>query len=103
MIINELLPYILSHAGQGIVGASKVTFQVTKSLLHQVFNIQPLVFGDSRRQTESINVPANPNPGGLDWGGGVDVPLDLGHIHVRGMNSISRDAMVLLDKRVENL
>merc|ERR1719233_2325758 len=103
VVIHELLSDILSHAGQRIIGPSKIALQVSKSLLHQVFNIQPLVFGDSGGQTESINVPANPNPGGLNRGGGVDIALDLGCVHVGSMSSISRDAMVFLDQRIEHL
>ena len=53
--------------------------------------------------TEPVDTAANPDPGGVHRGGGVDGSLDLGGVHVAGVLAVSWDPMVLLDQRVEHL
>jgi len=103
MIIDQLLPDLLLHACQREVGASKITSQVSKCLLHQVLNAKALVLGDSRGQAEPVDVATNTDAGGVDRGGGVDGAFDFGRIHVAGVCGVGSDAMVLLDQRVEHV
>merc|ERR1719422_123731 len=59
----QLLSNLLTHPGEWKVSSCKVTLKIIKSLLHQVLNIQSLLLGDSGRQSKSINVSSNPDPG----------------------------------------
>merc|ERR1719290_514686 len=102
VVINQLLADSLVHASQGVVGASKVTSQLGQSRAHQLLNVNSLLLGDSGRQTETVNVATNTDSGGVDRHLRVNVTVDLGGIHVRGVLSIGRDAMVLLNQRVEH-
>ena len=103
VVIHQLLPDLLAHAGEGEVSAGQVSGQVSEGLLHQVLHINPLLLGDAGRQSEPIDAAANPDPGGVDGGGGVDVPVDLVHVHVAGVDTVSGDAMVLLNDGVEDI
>ena len=60
MVVDQLLPDLLLHAGERVVGAGQVAGQVGKSLLHQVLHAQPLVLGDAGGQAESVNVAPDP-------------------------------------------
>ena len=42
-------------------------------------------------------------PGGMDRSLGVNVAIDLGDVHVAGVNTVSRDSMVVLDDGVEHV
>merc|ERR1712192_377712 len=55
VVVDQLLPHLLIHAGERIVGASKVTLKVGKGLLHQVLNSNPLLLGDARGEAKSVN------------------------------------------------
>jgi len=103
MIIHKLLPDFLAHASQGIVGSGQITGKVGKCLLHQVLHALSLLPGDSGGESKSVNASADPDPGGVDGGGGVDVAVDLGDIHVTGMDSVGGNAMVILDDGIENI
>jgi len=48
VVINQLLTNRFLHASKRIVLASKVTWEVLNSILHQVLNTNTLFFGDSR-------------------------------------------------------
>jgi len=85
MIINQLLPNILLHASEGVVGTSQFTLKVGKGFLHQAFNPNTLFFRDSGRQTKSINGATNTDSAGVNWNIGVNIALDLAGIHVRGV------------------
>jgi hypothetical protein len=65
VIVNELLPDGLLHAGEGVVGAGQVPGQIGEGLLHQVLHAQPLLLGDAGGQAESVNVAAHPT--GSAW------------------------------------
>ena len=53
--------------------------------------------------TEPVDTAANPDPGGVHRGGGVDGSLDLGGIHIAGVLAVGRDTVVLLDQRVKHV
>jgi len=101
MIIDKLLTNSLIHSCEWVISSSKISCKVGKSLLHEAFNSNSLLLSNSRGKSKSIDGSSNPNTGGVDRGGGINVALDLVHIHVTGVDSIRRDAMVLLDQRVE--
>merc|ERR1719206_364303 len=103
VIIDQLLANLFVHTSEWVVGASKVTSQVSKSLFHEVFNSKSLLPGDSRRKTKSINGSSNSDTGGVDWSSRVNVSLNLSNIHVTCVDSIRRDAMVLLDQGVKHI
>merc|ERR1711962_176814 len=103
VVVNQLLPHLLVHASERVVGASKVALQVGESLLHEVLNSNPLLLGDSRGKAKSVDGTTNPDPAGVHRGGGVDVALDLVDVHVAGVGRVSADAMVLLDQGVEDI
>ena len=103
VVVDQLLPHLLVHASERVVGASKVALQVGESLLHEVLNSNPLLLGDSRGKTKSVDGTTNPDPAGVHRGGGVDVALDLVDVHVAGVGRVSADAMVLLDQGVEDI
>ena len=101
VVIDQLLPDLLTHAGEGEVGAGQVSLQVGKSLLHQVLHINPLLLCDSGGKTKAVDVPADPDPGGVDGGGGVNGALDLAGVHVACV--VGGDAMELLDQRIKHV
>merc|ERR1719250_310174 len=103
VIIDQLLTNLLVHASEWVVGASKVTSQVSKSLFHEVFNSNSLGLGDSRGKAKTINRSSNPNTGGVNWCSRVNVSLNLPNIHVTCVDSISSNAMVLLDQGVKHI
>ena len=103
MVIDQLLPDLLTHAGEGEVGTGQISLKVGKSLLHKVLHINPLLLGDARGETKAVNVPADPDPGRVDWGGGVDGALDLAGVHVAGVGGVCGNAMVLLDQGIKHV
>merc|ERR1711929_4262 len=102
VVVNKLLADTLVHASQGVVGTSEVTRQLGQSRGHKLLNVDSLLLGDSGGETESIDVTSNTDTGGVDGNLGVDVAIDLGGVHVRGVLSVGRDAMVLLNQGVED-
>ena len=103
MVVDQLLADLLVHASQGVVGAGEVTGQLGEGALHQALNSEPLVLGDAGGQSEPVNAPSNSDTGGMYGGRSINVPLDLGNIHVAGVLAVSGDAMVVLDDGVEHV
>merc|ERR1719430_259979 len=103
MIIHQLLPHFLVHPSEREVGTCKVILQVSEGLFHQVLHPKPLLPGNSRRQTKPINRSTNSDTSVVNWCLGVDVPLDLIHIHVTRVHRLGGDAMVLLDEGIKHL
>lgn len=91
------------HAKQGVVISLQVSRELSKCGSHQLLNVLPLFPGDSGRETESVNGPTNTNPGGLNRGVGVDVSLDLGHVHVGLVLKVSLEAVVLQDDGLKDI
>merc|ERR1719495_106093 len=61
------------------------------------------LLGDARGKSKSINGSSNPDTGGVNWSGRINVSLDLSNIHVTCVDSISSNAMILLDKGVKHI
>ena len=91
------------HSKEREVISLQVIGQLAKSRNHQLLNIQPLIPGDSGGETESINGPADTDPGGFDWGIGVDVTLDLGNFHVRLVSKVRLESVVLQDDGLKDV
>jgi len=103
MIINQLLSNLLVHASKRIVLASKISRQFGKSVGHQLLDVNSLLLGDSRGETESINITSNTDTGRVDWHSGLNVANNFLWVHVRGVLGISRDSVVVLDDGIEDL
>merc|ERR1719184_153927 len=103
VIIDQLLANLLVHARKWIVGTSKVTGQVSKCLGHKFFNSNSLFLGDARGKSKAINGSSNSDTGGVNWSGRINVSFDLSNIHVTCVDSISSNAMVLLDQGVKHI
>jgi len=103
VIINELLTNSLIHTSERIVVTSKVIGELAKGAAHQLLNINSLLLGDSRGETESINATTNTDTGGVDWSSGINVSSDLVDIHVRSVLGIRADSVVVLDDSIEDL
>jgi len=102
VVVHKLLTNSFIHACQRVVISRKILGEVLNSRLHQLFNTQALIFGDSRGKTKSINGTANTNSAGVDWSIFNNVALDFADIHVRGMLSRSADSMIFLDKGIKD-
>jgi hypothetical protein len=103
VVIDELLTDLLVHASQWVVVASKVISELAEGVLHEVLNTNTLFLGDARGQTESLDGAADTDSDRVDWDLRVDVSLDLGGIHVRGVLEVSWESMVLADEGIEDL
>ena len=103
MIIHELLPDLLAHTCEGIVSSSQVSGEVREGLLHEVLHTESLVLGDARRQSKPVNTAANSDTSGVNRCCPVNVPPDLGDVHVAGVLAVGGDAMVVLDDGVEDI
>ena len=103
VVVDELLADLLVHPTEGVVGAGEVTGQLGESILHQALNAQPLLLGDAGRKAETVDAAADSDPSGVDRGAGVNVPLDLGDIHVARVDRIRGDAVVLLNQRIKHI
>merc|ERR1712228_359627 len=68
-------------------------------------NIDPTapVHSTRIRGGRSINGSSNSDTGGVNWSGRINVSLDLFNIHVTCVDSISSNAMVLLDQGVKHI
>jgi len=102
VVIDELLSDGLIHTSEWVVLASKISIESLKGRGHHLLNVNSLLLGDSGGETESINVASNTDTGGVDGHLRVDVAINLGGIHVRGVLGISGDTMVLLNQRVKD-
>ena len=103
MVIYQLLAISFLHSQKGKVLASQVVRQLIKSTLHEILNFQPLLLGDSRRQSKAIDAASNTDASGLDRSIRVDVAIDLGGIHVRSMLEVISQAMVFSDDGIEDI
>ena len=103
MVINQLLSDGLVHPSERVVLTSQVSGQLGQSVGHQLLYVNSLLLGDSRRQTEPVNVATNTDTGGMHRNAGLNVSLDLLGVHVRGVLGISGDAVILLDDGIEDL
>ena len=61
VIIDQLLSDLLVHASQWVVVSGKITSELSESSLHEVFNSNTLVLGDSGGETESLDRSSNTN------------------------------------------
>ena len=103
MIVNQLLPDSLIHAGEGKVGTGQVGLELGKSVDHQLLLLKTLLLGDAGGEAKALNAASHADPDRLDRDVFVNVALDLINIHVAGVGGISANAMVLLDQRVKDL
>jgi len=87
VVVNQLLADLLVHASQRVVVSGKVRGEVLDSVDHELLNSNSLVPGDSRGQAESIDGTANTDSARMDGDIRVNITLDLGGIHVRGVHS----------------
>ena len=103
MIVNQLLPDSLIHAGEGKVGTRQVGLKLGKSVDHQLLLLKTLLLSDAGGEAKALNAASHADPDRLDRDVFVNVALDLINIHVAGVGGISANAMVLLDQRVKDL
>ena len=103
VVINQFEPVSFIHAQERVILSSELSSQLAKCALHQGLHTQPLLLGDSRGKAKAVNAAANTDPGGVDRGLGVNVALDLGHVHVRGVAEALGEAVVLGDDGVEDI
>ena len=103
VVIDKLLSVSLFHTQKGEVLASQITFKFLEGALHQILDLQSLFLGDSGRQTETVNAATDTNTGRLNGSIFIDVSVDLGRIHVRGMTEGLIQSMVLQNERVEDI
>merc|ERR1719430_818128 len=92
----------LGHASERVVCASQVTLQVAKGGFHQALHLKTLLLSDARAKAKPRDASAHPYPGALDRGCGINVALDVVRVHVRGVHSVWRDAMIFLDERIKD-
>jgi len=103
VIVHQLLSNILVHPCQRIVGASQVTGQVGECFLHQSFNIFPLLFGDARRESKTINGTSHSDTHRVYRNIRCNISKNLWGIHVWGVLCRWLDSMVFLNDWVEHL
>jgi len=103
MVIDELLADLLVHAGERVVGARQVTFELGLGLGEEGLNAETLLLGDSGGETESFDGSADTDANGVNGDLGVNVALELGGVHVGDMLEVGGEAVVLADQRVEDL
>merc|ERR1712210_171726 len=103
VVIDKLLANSLIHTSKRVVATSKIPSQFGKSTAHQLLNINTLLLGDSRGETESINVTSNSDTSGVNWSCSINVSGDFGSIHVRCVLGGSTDSMVFLNDGVEDI
>jgi len=103
MVIDQLLADLLVHAGQAVVVASQVAFELGESVLHQVLNTDTLILGDSGGKTESLDGAADTDSARVNGDIGFNVGGDFGGVHVRGVLEVSSKTMVLTDEGIEDI
>merc|ERR1712241_97079 len=77
VVIDQLLSDSFIHSSQWIVVSSKITSELSESSLHEVFNSNTLVLGDSGGETESLDRSSNTNSDRVNWDIIGNVSLDL--------------------------
>jgi len=102
VVIDQLLPDGLVHAGERVVGPGQVAGQLAQGAGHHLLDGNALVLGDAGGQAESVDVATHTDASGVDGHLGGDVAHHLGGIHVRGVLGVGGDAMVLLDQGIED-
>ena len=103
VVIDQLLPGSLSHAQKRVVGTGQVLAELSESGLHEALNGQTLLLGDTGGESEAVNAPSNPDPGGLDRSGGINVALDLVNIHVTLVPEVGLESMVVQDDGLKDI
>merc|ERR1712156_57785 len=103
VVINELLADSFIHTSQGVVVTSQISFQLSKSILHEGLNINTLLFGDARGKTKSLDGTANTDSAGVNGNIWFNVGSDFAGIHVRGVLEISTKTMIFTNEGVENI
>ena len=63
VVINELLPDLLIHAGEGVVAAGEVTLEALEGLGGELLNTDTLLLGDSGGETESLDGTSHTDAG----------------------------------------
>merc|ERR1711993_166645 len=103
VVINQLLSDFLVHASQSVVVTGKIASEFWESVLHEVFNSNTLVLGDSRGQTESLDGSSNTNSDRVNWDIRANVSLDFFNVHVGNMFEASGETMVFADEWVKDI
>merc|ERR1719436_980764 len=101
VVINQLLSYFLVHASQSIVVSSKIACEFCESSLHEIFNSNTLVLGDSRGQTESLDGSSDTDSDRVNGDLRCYVSLDVFNVHVGNVFEASGETMVFANKRVK--
>merc|ERR1712088_1250642 len=92
-----------SHASPSVVVTGKIASEFWESVLHEVFNSNTLVLGDSRGQTESLDGSSNTNSDRVNWDIRANVSLDFFNVHVGNMFEASGKTMVFADEWVKDI
>merc|ERR1712002_1016400 len=103
VVIDKLLADLLVHASEWVVGTSQVTLEPLEGSGDELLNTNTLLLGDSGGKAESLDGAADTDPDGVDWDFGVDVPVDLGGVHVGDVLEVGGESVVLADQRVEDI
>merc|ERR1712156_1200368 len=103
VVIDELLADSFIHTSQGVVVTSQISFQLSKSILHEGLNINTLLFGDARGKTKSLDGTANTDSAGVNGNIWFNIGSDFAGIHVRGVLEISTKTMVFTNEGVKNI
>lgn len=88
VVVNELLPLLLSHVVQRIIGARKIASEALKCLHNVLFDLKSLFIGDARAKRETFKVTPNPDSGALNHCGiftSKGRSNELGSVHITGM------------------
>merc|ERR1719188_2091206 len=103
VVINQLLSDSFIHSSQWVVVSSKITSELSESSLHEVFNSNTLVLGDSGGKTESLDGSSNTNSDRVYWDIIGNVSLDFLYIHVGNVFESSWETVVFTDEGVEDI
>jgi hypothetical protein len=103
VVVDQLLADLLVHAGKRVVVSGKITGQLGESAGGQLLNIDTLLLRDAGGESESLDGATNTDPDGVNGDLGVDVSVDLVHVHVGGVLEVSGQSVVLADEGVEDV
>merc|ERR1719483_1018568 len=103
MVINKLLTNSLIHASQRVVVTSQISFQSSEGILHESFNINTLLLGDSGGKTKSLDGTTNTDSARVNRDLGINILGDFGRIHVRGVLEVSSKTMVFADEGIKDI
>merc|ERR1719322_955621 len=103
VVINQLLSDSFIHTSQWVVVSSEVTSELSESSLHEVFNSNTLVLGDSGGETESLDGSSNTNSDRVYWDIIGNVSLNFFDIHVGNMFESSWESVVFADEGVKDI